>query len=135
MLKLSKKTEYALMAMKHIALNQNRNCISAKEISDDYDIPYELLSKILQSLSKNNIILSTQGVKGGYSISKIPDDISLSEIIKAVEPNYHIVECFDEKDNSKECSLFDCCQIKNPLAKLQKEIDNLFQTTTLSNII
>lgn len=135
MLKFTKRTEYALMAMKHIALKKNGMCISAKEIAEKNNIPFELLSKILQILCRSNIIFSTQGIKGGYSISKSPEEISLSEIIKAVEPGYQIVDCFEENENNKECSLISGCQIRSPLAKLQKEIDKLFQITTLSSII
>lgn len=135
MLKFTKKTEYALMAMKQIALSDGSNCISAKEIADSNKIPFELLSKILQSLNRSNIIFSTQGIKGGYTISKSPDSISISDIIKAVEPNYQIVDCFEENLKQEECSLIHCCQIRSPLTKLQREIDNLLEKTTLKNII
>jgi Rrf2 family protein len=134
MLKLSKKTEYALMAVKYIALRNNGNCISAKEIAENYSIPFELLAKILQKLSKHEIIKSSQGVKGGYSLSKSPDYINLIEIINAVEPNYRLTDCMKENSSEIDCSHYNCCQIKDPLAKIHNEIDKIFRNTTLREI-
>lgn len=135
MLKFTKRTEYALMAMREIALVKDGSIISAKEIAERNKIPFELLSKILQNLNRSNIIFSTQGIKGGYTLLKDPEIISLLEIIKAVEPNYQIVECFENNSNKYECSLLNCCQIRNPVAKLQKEIDKLLKATKLKNIM
>lgn len=135
MLKFTKRTEYALMAMREIALVKDGSIISAKEIAERNKIPFELLSKILQNLNRSNIIFSTQGIKGGYALLKDPEIISLLEIIKAVEPNYQIVECFENNSNKHECSLLNCCQIRNPVAKLQKEIDKLLKATKLKNIM
>lgn len=123
------------MAMREIALVKDGSIISAKEIAERNKIPFELLSKILQNLNRSNIIFSTQGIKGGYALLKDPEIISLLEIIKAVEPNYQIVECFENNSNKYECSLLNCCQIRNPVAKLQKEIDKLLKATKLKNIM
>ena len=135
MLKLSKKTKYALMAMKYLALQNNGNFATAKQISDNYNIPYELVAKVLQKLKKLELIESFQGIKGGYKLNKIPSSISLLQIISAIEPNYQITECLSHEDSVNNCTHLNCCQIRNPLAKLQKEIDNLFNNTTLDKII
>ena len=102
MLKLSKKTEYALLAVKYMAINNACNCITAKEISNGYDIPYEILSKILQKLTKKNIIVSYQGVKGGYSLVRNASDITLSDVISAIE-RIQITNCMKENGSKKDC--------------------------------
>ncbi len=135
MLKLSKKTEYALMAVKYIAVNNGGNCITAKEISSSYKISYELVSKILQQLTKFNLVQSFQGVKGGYTLPRSPNEITLIEILKAVEPNYYITDCMSESGSSEDCRHFDCCMIRNPLMKIQKQIENIFKQTTIKEII
>lgn len=135
MLRLSKKTEYALMAVKYIALKGDCGCTTAKEISESYDIPYELLSKVLQKLSKLNIVKSFQGVKGGYSLVKSPEKITLIDIIAAVEPNYSITKCMKEDANTSECMHINCCAIRDPLIKVQREIDEVFRNTTITQII
>lgn len=134
MLKLSKKTEYALLAVKYIALKPDCNCITAKEISKNYDIPYDLLAKILQKLCRKNIVISYQGVKGGYSLARDAKDITLKDVISAIE-KIQITNCMVENGSSKECARFDCCQIRNPLAKVQMEIDKVFNGTTISQIL
>jgi Rrf2 family protein len=134
MLKLSKKTEYALMAVKYIALKPENSCITAKEISSGYDIPYELLAKILQKLTKKDIIISYQGIKGGYSLTKSANDITLNEVISAVE-KIQITNCMKVNGSNKDCERFDCCQIRNPLSKVQQEIEKIFKETTISQIL
>jgi Rrf2 family protein len=135
MLKLSKKTEYALMAVKFIAKKTNGNSATAKEISEGYNIPYDLLSKVLQQLTKKKVIKSFQGIKGGYSLSKGPDNLTLIDIIRAVEPNYQITECMQKGRSEKDCTLLDCCMIRDPLAKVQKEIEKLFRSVTIYQIL
>lgn len=135
MLRLSKKSEYALMAVKYIALQQERNCITAKEIAIKYNLPYELISKILQRLVKSNVINSVQGARGGYKLSKLPSDISIMEIISAVEPDYQITKCFKEGSSKENCEHLNCCMIREPLRKIQGEIDKLFRNMTVTEFI
>ena len=135
MLKLSKKTEYALMAVKFMAMKPDYHSATAKEISDGYNIPYDLLSKVLQQLTKKNVIKSYQGIKGGYSLIKTPNDLTLIDVISAVEPNYQITECMQNGSNDKDCTYFDCCMIRDPLARVQKEIDKLFRSVTIHQIL
>ncbi len=128
MLKLSKKAEYALMAVKYIASKEKGACVTAKVISDAYTIPYDLLSKVLQQLVKFDIITSYQGVKGGYSLTRTPDEINLIDIISAIDSDYRITECMNGGPyKSKDCTLINCCSIRDPLIKLQKEIDKIFK--------
>jgi Rrf2 family protein len=135
MLKLSKKSEYALMAVRYLAINTNGKYSTARDIAHFYDIPYELVAKILQQLVKKNLIFSYQGVRGGYSLVKTPEQISLMEIISAIEDNYQITNCMSEESSQKDCSHFDCCMLRNPLIKVQREIDKIFQNMRVNQIL
>jgi Rrf2 family protein len=135
MLKLSKKSEYALMAVRYLAINSNGKYVTARDISQSYDIPYELVSKILQQLVRKNLISSYQGVRGGYSLVKSPEQISLFEIITAIEDNYQITNCMNINSSQKDCSHFDCCMIRDPLIKVQREIDKIFQNMKINQIL
>ncbi len=136
MLKLSKKAEYALMAVKYIAAKQSGSCVTAKEVSEAYTIPYDLLSKVLQQLVKFDIIRSYQGVKGGYSLTRNPEEINLIDVISAIDQDYRITECMNGSyGKDKECSLISCCSIRDPLIKIQREIDKIFKETTILQII
>ena len=79
MLRLSKKADYALIAMNHLARTQGSPCAStsARDIAERYDIPIELMAKVLQRLVRTGLLVSTQGTRGGYMLSRAPVSISV----------------------------------------------------------
>lgn len=133
MVRFSKKIEYSLIALRYIS-NAKDEIITAKEISAKYNIPYELLAKILQKLKKENILASNQGVNGGYKLSKPLNEISLSELIDKIEGKSGIVECL-HTDNLSECFIYDSCSIKDPINKMQLELENLLKHKMVSDFI
>lgn len=135
MLKLSKKAEYALMAARYMALKNSSGYSSAKEISENYQIPYQLVAKVLQNLVKSEIVLSAKGMNGGFALAKKPETISVIDIIKAVESNYSITDCLHKNGSSDDCSHFNCCKIRDPLALIQRKIDKVFAETSLVQIL
>ena len=135
MLKLSKKTEYAFMAARHLALNNSGHYSTAKEIAGNYQIPYQLVAKVLQNFVRNDLATSFQGANGGYRLNRTPESISLIDIIRAVEANYQLTECMEEETDKNSCSHMDCCKIRNPLVGIQLKIDDLFKHTTLNQIL
>lgn len=135
MIKLSKKSEYAIIAARYMAIKNHSSAVTAKEIADEHKISYELVAKVLQSLTKKDLIISFQGVKGGYTLKKNPLEMSLIDLIKAVEPDYQITKCLVNDLIKNECSYSDCCKIKDPLAEVQKKIDKVFFETKLAHII
>jgi Rrf2 family protein len=134
MFKLSKKVEYGLIAVKHMAmLGENSPC-SAKEISDKYNIPYDLLSKILQKLKKEEILTSMQGTHGGYILSQKPDKLSLATIFNAIEGDTYILDC-GQHDDPESCTIYETCILSSPLKKIQRQINSYFNSTKLSEIV
>lgn len=133
MVKFSKKIEYSLIALRYISC-ANDEVITAKEISNKYNIPHELLAKILQKLKKENILTSNQGVNGGYKLLKPLNEISLSELIEKIEGKTALVECM-HTDNISECDLTESCSIKDPINKMQTELENLLKTKMVSDFI
>jgi Rrf2 family protein len=134
MLQLSKKVEYGLMALRHMAMNPHGQVFTAKEIAAKYDISYELLAKVLQKLTKSGVVISTQGMHGGYSLAKKPDQVQVSHIINVIEEEKPtIAECY--ADGGEDCSIFDACTIRKPLGKVQQNLNLLLEKTTLEQII
>jgi len=131
MFQLSKKIEYALIAIRHMASGNRGQMYTTKEISDKYQMPYELLAKLMQKLAKHGTIVSYQGVNGGYILSRNPDVIKVSEIIFAIEgkPSVTIVQCETEK--TEDCNIHSTCTIKNPLVKLQSNINKVIDELTV----
>ncbi|MBI4810140.1 MAG: Rrf2 family transcriptional regulator, partial [Ignavibacteriales bacterium] len=85
MFQLSKKVEYGLIAIKHMASGDRGQMFTAKDIAEKYQIPYELLAKIMQKLAKQGFIVSYQGINGGYMLMRNPQEMKVAEIIHAIE--------------------------------------------------
>jgi Rrf2 family protein len=135
MLKLSKKAEYALMAAKYMALKNSSGYSTAKEISESYKIPYNLVAKVLQNMVKSDLAVSAKGTNGGFSLAKNPIEISVIDIIKSVESNYKLVDCIQPGSSLQDCSHLDCCKIRDPLIEIQRKIDKVFSETSLVQIL
>ena len=135
MVRLSKRVEYGLIAVRHIATRQYGEIVTAKEIAACYKIPFELLAKVLQKLTKAGIIASHQGVRGGYTLAKRPEEIPVSHIIHAIEGTRPVIaECLVE-GATEHCTVFSVCTIKSPLTKVQANIENAFNSMTVSEIV
>ncbi len=132
MLRLSKKTEYALIAVQYIASSKGR-VVSAKEIAEYHSISFEFLSKALQILVRKKFIASHQGINGGYSFAKDPHVISVAEIIEAIEGKPSIVDCCGA-DGNASCDMHHRCPIKTPMAILQRRIDEVLYSMTVAQM-
>ena len=129
MLKITRKTEYALIALKHLQMNRN-NLISAKEISNKYSIPKQLLAKILQQMSKLNYISAIQGIYGGYRININLNNISLIKFIEDLEGPIAMVDCSLNID----CLQIETCNIKTPINKINDNIRSVLNNISLNEI-
>ena len=118
MLKLSKTVEYALISLNHINQSDTNSPISVRHISDQYNIPYELLAKILQKLSKQNILESIHGPKGGYKLNNIYNNLNLIEFIEILEGPFGITGCLTDSD----CDQLLNCNIITPLEKINSKL-------------
>ncbi len=134
MLQLSKKVEYGLIALRQMAMKPVGTVFTAKELAKGSELPYELLAKVLQKLARAGIIRSLQGVRGGYSLARRPEEVTVSTVIRVIEESKPMVaECYTEGPES--CYLFGVCTIRRPLGKLQRNLNVLFDEMTVSEII
>ena len=134
MLQLSKKVEYGLIALRHMAIHQSGQVFTAKEIAKVYDVPYELLAKVLQKLARTGTIISIQGVKGGYVLAKKASELPISRIIRIIEGEKPMIaECYIDGPDS--CSIFDNCSIRKPLGKVQRNLNVLCDKMTIQEIV
>ncbi len=134
MVRLSKRVEYGLIAIRHIAAASHGPIVTAREIADIYNISYELLAKVLQRMAKAGLVQSHQGVRGGYTLAVTPNQVPVSRIIMAIEgTNPMIAQCMSEGPES--CGVFQVCTIKSPLQKVQANIERAFDSMTLAEIV
>jgi FeS assembly SUF system regulator len=132
MLRLSKKADYALMAMKHLAQQSPALCsTSAREIAEQYDIPIELMAKVLQRLVRTGLLVSTQGTRGGYALSRPAPSISVADVIQAIDGPLTVTACSVEKN---DCDQFSKCSIRDPLWQIKERIVSALGTVSLAEM-
>jgi len=132
MIRLSKRTDYGLMAIRHLALLPAGACRSAREIAREHRIPLALMAKLLQRMARRGLVASHHGTKGGYRIARSPSSISLREIIEAIEGPMAVVECLDPC--KPECGQDATCTVKAPLHQVQRRIVEMLGRTTVSDL-
>ncbi len=130
MLKLTKKADYGLIALKHLAVHGPESS-SAKGIADTYGIPLALLSKILQKLAKNGFLQSEHGTNGGYKLARDPRDITALEVIRSIDGPIFLTACFTEHGY---CCHTDKCIVRDPLQKIHEGILRLLGSTTIADM-
>jgi Rrf2 family protein len=126
MLRLSKKADYALMAMAHLARKPGSS--SAREIAELYGIPTELLAKVLQRLTQRGLLTSLQGTRGGYQLSRPPVSISLADVIHAIDGPVAVTAC---SSHAGRCGQFDTCTVRNPLRRIREIIVSALSGTSV----
>ncbi len=131
MLRLSKKADYALMAMKHLAIRSDALSASAREIAEQYDIPIELMAKVLQRLARRGLVTSHQGTRGGYRLARPALDISVADIIQAIDGPLTVTACSTEADN---CDQYSKCSVRDPLWKIRERILSALATCSLQEV-
>jgi Rrf2 family protein len=130
MLRLSKKADYALMAMKHLAVRPDASA-SAREIAEAYDIPVELMAKVLQRLVRRELLVSHQGTRGGYRLSRATSQISVADVIQAIDGPLTVTACSTEAEN---CGQYSKCSIRDPLWRIKDRIVAALETCSLQEM-
>jgi len=130
MLRFTKRADYGLMAIHYIAVHDELGAVSTKRIAEEFRIPQELLAKILQRLAKRRLIVSQNGPKGGYVLTRRPSDISVGEVVRALEGPISIVSCLDHGG----CPQEQRCNLRRPVQELQSSISRLLDTMSLAEL-
>ena len=131
MLRLSKKADYALMAVRHLALKSGPSSASAREIAEQYDIPIELMAKVLQRLVRAGLLISTQGTRGGYTLGRPAASISVGDVIQAIDGPFTVTACSTEKN---DCEQYSKCSIRDPLWQIRERIAATLGTVSIAEM-
>lgn len=130
MLKLSRKADYGLISLKHMAMK--RSSASAREIAESYGIPLPLLAKVLQKLAHTGFLQSENGANGGYRLRKRASEISALEIIRAIDGPVFLTSC--ATGTHRECGVSDRCNVREPLRKIHEGIQTLLAGLTIADM-
>jgi len=131
MLRLSKKTDYGLLALGYLAAEAPSGVASARAIAERYDIPVELLAKVLQHLARRGFIAAQKGAYGGYHLTRPASAISLAEIVQAIDGPLAITACGREDE---QCDQFGRCTVRDPLARVKERILSVLRDVTLAEM-
>jgi FeS assembly SUF system regulator len=131
MLRLSKKADYGLIAMKHLAQRDGASSTSAREIAEQYGIPIELLAKVLQRLVRTGLLISTQGTRGGYTLSRSSSSISVADVVQAIDGPFTVTACSSE---NSDCEQYARCSIRDPLWQIRERIVTTLGTVSLAEM-
>ncbi len=134
MLQLTKRTEYGLIALTHLAEIEGETA-SVREIAERFSLPKRLLAEVLKDLCRGSLVLSQRGATGGYSLAMPAKEVSLGHVVSLLEGRPTITSC--ESMGSYEsggCTLEPSCPIRSPIQRLQTGIWNLLQQTSLKDL-
>ena len=132
MLRFSKKADYALIALKDLASHPEGASSSAREIAERYDIPVELMAKVLQRLAKMGVVASHHGTHGGYHLARAANQISVADIIQAIDGPVLVTACSDEDET---CEQYAKCNVRDPLWRLKDRIVQTLESFTVNKLV
>ncbi|MFN0103229.1 MAG: RrF2 family transcriptional regulator [Bryobacteraceae bacterium] len=131
MLKLTKKADYGLIALKHLTVVRPRSA-SAKDIAARFGIPVPVLSKVLQKLARNGFLTSEHGTNGGYRLAGDPRSISTLDVVRAIDGPVVLTACFTESGD--DCEHQSRCNIRDPLRRVHEGILQLLADLSMADL-
>ena len=131
MLRFTKRADYGLMAVHFIAAHGDEGAVSAKRIAEEFHIPAERLAKILQRLAKKQLITGHNGSKGGYVLTRPAGEITVGQVVRALEGPLRIVSCMSASD---DCPQFSRCNLRGPVQKIQASLSRVLDGMTLAEL-
>jgi len=136
MLALTKKTDYALIAVSFMS-NRQGDVISAREIAAMTKVPQAILTNILKTLSSAGLVTSVRGANGGYALARPVANISLRELITAIEGPIQFVQCALEQPESRKspCDLESSCPVRSPALRVHDRLDSFLANVSLDEIV
>jgi len=133
MLTLTRRTEYALIAVCHLA-RVGRKVVSARDIAEQHAVPLPLLMNVLKRLNRTGHVTSVRGAHGGYVLAAPPDTITLMTLIEAVEGPLYLVRCASGGVSRRPCTRMDLCTIRHSVFKLHEQLRKFLSGVTVADI-
>jgi Rrf2 family protein len=129
---LSRKVDYALLVLSHLHQNTEGRC--ARETAAHFGLSRSFVANILKELCQGGFVASHRGVKGGYVLQRPLDQVSLAELMEALDDPFHLAECTREPA-SEGCCFADVCPVKDPIAEVHRRVRELLRQVTLAELL
>lgn len=133
MFNVTRKVEYALIGISHIAAQPAGTIVTVREVAELYNIPSKLLAKIFHELKGARLLRSHQGKNGGYSLAHLPTDVTLAQVVDVIEGQPNVVICFDSE--GYRCPQYDNCNIVKPMDQLNARLRGFLESVTLQDFV
>lgn len=132
MLKINKKVEYALIALKFMTEKESGVLTSAREICQRFQTPFDTTAKVLQVMNNHGLLNSVKGIKGGYDIKVDLNQISYMDLVRMIEgPQY---DCLCESAQGM-CDLYQHCNIVTPIDRLNSKLNHMLENLKLAELL
>ena len=131
MVKLSKKADYGLIAVRHLSQRGPGKPSSAKEIAQAHGMPVELLAKVLQKLVKQGLLVSQHGAEGGYALAREASTMTAFDVIRAIEGPIFITSCVTVRG---ECGQASHCTVREPLSRVNEVLAQALNSVRISDL-
>ena len=131
MFKLTRKTEYALLALHELSISAEADVTKVREIAEHNQIPFPVLAKVMQRLARHNYIEPTQGARGGYQLHEQAMTTNMWQFLEEMEGPQGLADCFMEAS----CEQLEFCSIRSPLHELDRSIRQFFYGVKLNDVL
>lgn len=138
MFKISRRLDYAILAVTHLASRSKEVPVSARSLADSTRIPPAILANILKDLTRAGVVRSARGVHGGYELAVNADDLSIGGLVRALEGEVRLVECVSLPGTGQSptpCQIESNCRVKAPLRRVHERIQELLDGLTFDQLL
>ena len=130
MIRITKQTDYGIVLLTHLAAHPDRQ-YAAPELAAEARLPLPMVSKILKLLARDGLLASHRGVKGGYSLARAAEEISMAEIIAALEGPIAITECISVES---DCSHEALCPVRGNWQRINLAVRSALEGISLAEM-
>ena len=132
MFRLSKTTDYGIVLMAQLAADARKPSQNARELAETSDLPVPMASKILKALAKEGLLTSQRGSKGGYSLAKPADELTVSEMIRVLEGPVALTDC---AIGPSRCEHETMCAVREPWQVISRVVEQALADVTLADLV
>jgi len=134
-LTLTRKTEYGLIAMCHLAQLGKHRVVSARDLAEQHNVPLPLLMNVMKRLNRVGYVSSVRGAHGGYVLASDPVQLTLADLIAAVEGPVRLVRCASPGQNRRPCTRTSQCFIRGSVVKVHDGLCKFLATVTIADLL
>jgi len=132
MIRLTKLSDYGIVLLTYFARDGEGALLTARDLADESALPLPTVSKILKALARAELLVSHRGVKGGYSLARLPEKISVADIIGAIDGPIAVTEC--STADTRLCDIERCCPVRTNWQRINAAVSRALGELTLAEM-